>query len=109
MGESLKLVRKPDAGKPPVRFDERDVETEVTRLTAPHPDSTRDLWSQASSPDVEGVRLAARMGVDLRQRVSTFHADAAGRDASALRQARTPDATLAAKGATRGEKRRLKP
>lgn len=35
-----RLVRKPDAGKPPVRFDERDVETEVTRLTAPHLDST---------------------------------------------------------------------
>ena len=40
VGESLKLVRKPDAGKPPVRF-ERDVETEVKRLTAPHLDSTR--------------------------------------------------------------------
>ena len=25
------LVRKPDAGKPPVRFDERDVETEILR------------------------------------------------------------------------------
>ena len=23
------LVREPDAGKPPVRFDERDVETEL--------------------------------------------------------------------------------
>ena len=31
MGESMThLVRKPDAGKPPVRFDERGVETEST-------------------------------------------------------------------------------
>jgi hypothetical protein len=25
----MSLVREPDAGKPPVRFDERDVETEL--------------------------------------------------------------------------------
>jgi len=42
VGESLKLVRKLDAGKPPVQFDERDVETEALfGLTAPHLDSTR--------------------------------------------------------------------
>ena len=28
VGESMSLVREPDAGEPPVRFDERDVETE---------------------------------------------------------------------------------
>ena len=28
MGESVSLLREPDAGDPPVRFDERDVETE---------------------------------------------------------------------------------
>jgi len=28
VGESVSLLREPDAGDPPVRFDERDVETE---------------------------------------------------------------------------------
>ena len=28
MGDSVSLLREPDAGNPPVRFDERDVETE---------------------------------------------------------------------------------
>jgi len=28
MDENVSLFREPDAGKPPVRFDERDVETE---------------------------------------------------------------------------------
>ena len=28
VGEGVKSVREPDAGNPPVRFDERDVETE---------------------------------------------------------------------------------
>ena len=35
-----RLVRKPDAGNPHVRFDERDVETERLVATAPHLDST---------------------------------------------------------------------
>src|SRR5262249_51474316 len=34
------LVRKPDAGNLPVRFDERDLETEHSRATAPDLDST---------------------------------------------------------------------
>jgi len=38
--QACDLVRKPDAGKPHVRFDERDVETEWATATAPHPDST---------------------------------------------------------------------
>ena len=29
VGESMSLVREPDAGNPPVRFDEREVETEL--------------------------------------------------------------------------------
>ena len=42
MGESINnLVRKPDAGNLPVRFDERDLETEHLRATAPDLDSTR--------------------------------------------------------------------
>ena len=35
------LVRKPDAGNLPVRFDERDLETEHSRAAAPDLDSTR--------------------------------------------------------------------
>ncbi len=38
--ESKLLVREPDAGKPPVRFDERAVETEPL-ATAPPLDSTQ--------------------------------------------------------------------
>ena len=34
------LVRKPDAGNPPVRFDEREPETERVCATAPVLDST---------------------------------------------------------------------
>jgi len=37
----MNLLREPDAGKPPVRFDERDVETERLNATAPRLDSTR--------------------------------------------------------------------
>jgi len=40
----MSLLREPDAGNPPVRFDERDVETE--RL-APRLDSTLFLLSAA--------------------------------------------------------------
>ena len=38
--KSTILVREPDAGKPPVRFDEREVETEPPATTPPL-DSTR--------------------------------------------------------------------
>src|SRR5215831_15954174 len=41
------LVRKPDAGNLPVRFDERDLETEHLRATAPDLDSTRGSRSDA--------------------------------------------------------------
>ena len=40
---SYHLVREPDAGKPPVRFDEREVETE-RYATAPPLDSTDALF-----------------------------------------------------------------
>jgi len=33
VGESVSLLREPDAGNPPVRFDERDVETEQGELS----------------------------------------------------------------------------
>ena len=33
MGESVSLLREPDAGDLPVRFDERDVETEQGELS----------------------------------------------------------------------------
>src|SRR5262245_38589217 len=33
VGEGVILVREPDAGNPPVRFDERDVETEHGKAT----------------------------------------------------------------------------
>jgi hypothetical protein len=35
VGESVSLLREPDAGDPPVRFDERDVETEGKPSEAP--------------------------------------------------------------------------
>ena len=45
------LVREPDAGNPHVRFDEREVETELL-ATAPPPDST--CW------EIEIASAAAR-------------------------------------------------
>ncbi len=39
----MNLLREPDAGNPPVRFDERDVETEHSGATAPRLDSTRKV------------------------------------------------------------------
>ena len=33
VGESMNFVREPDAGKPPVRFDEREVETDHGRAS----------------------------------------------------------------------------
>jgi len=60
VGETVNFLREPDAGNPPVRFDERDVETEhggareapaneragqricLAYTTAPHLDSTRE-------------------------------------------------------------------
>jgi hypothetical protein len=38
VGRNMSLLREPDAGNPPVRFDERDVETE--RLAPPRHVST---------------------------------------------------------------------
>src|SRR5665213_177617 len=38
--ERMNFLREPDAGNPHVRFDERDVETEAPRATAPRLDST---------------------------------------------------------------------
>jgi hypothetical protein len=41
------LVRKPDAGNPHVRFDERDLETTRYGATAPDLDSTKLSKSDA--------------------------------------------------------------
>jgi hypothetical protein len=41
----IRLVRKLDAGNPPVQFDERGVETE-RQATAPLLDSTMDIYKE---------------------------------------------------------------
>ena len=41
MGETVSLLREPDAGDPPVRFDEREVKTENGQaIEAPAHEST---------------------------------------------------------------------
>jgi len=50
------LYRKPDAGDPHVRFDERDLETELKKATAPDLDST-----------ASGGKDAVYVGFDLEQ------------------------------------------
>ena len=56
-----RLVRKLDAGKPPVQFDERGVETE-RRATAPLLDSTPVFPKH-------GVKLGFRFFLDLQPRI----------------------------------------
>ena len=57
MGRTVKLVGKPDAGNPPVRFDERGRETERapgSTATAPVLDSTYCWWGFSEKfPDAE--------------------------------------------------------
>jgi hypothetical protein len=47
VGEVMNLVREPDAGNPPVRFDEREVETEHGR---------RLLRHKRGNPETEVIR-----------------------------------------------------
>jgi hypothetical protein len=47
VGENMTLVREPDAGNPPVRFDEREVETEHGR---------RLLRHKRGNPETEVIR-----------------------------------------------------
>ena len=66
----MSLVREPDAGKPPVRFDEREVETEhgmwIMRPRRGNPDTelcqslthraTSRLYSKKNPPPPNGKR-----------------------------------------------------
>jgi hypothetical protein len=77
MGENVSLFREPDAGEPPVRFDEREQETEPsqtglrrpseslatyshreTTATAPVLDSTENLVFRSTTPFLE--RMCAK-------------------------------------------------
>ena len=68
MGETVSLLREPDAAVPPVRFDERDVETEHgTATEAPADERAGDdrphLNHRAAS------RIYYRKGVEQREHV----------------------------------------
>ena len=58
----VSLFREPDAGKPPVRFDEREQETELCqtglrRVMRKHPNSHRE--ANATAPVLDSTRDSA--------------------------------------------------
>src|SRR6476620_8269052 len=58
VGESVSLFREPDAGNPPVRFDERKQETELRqaglrRVVRKHPNSHRE--AKATAPVLDST------------------------------------------------------